>query len=343
VLKDAGVPALLAFYENRPVSVSARDLRLSIRHRGQLGQIVQSKDVADDAGIRVSLNEYSLLDELCSDRDKVRFRVSDYDPDRTDGFHAWRKHQYIINSEILSSQVVFSVPKLKTHEKVGITTGLKGYVGGVGHKDCLAHHRFGPPRLNGDEYPDNGRFQVLLSEFHDFVYRRRYPAFLARVLEILDKNSRRFARIVLRRTQSGAWGGNDTAWRMVVDLAHIMYYADIRGILCAAPQRRHIMLVDGIVGGEGDGPLSPSPVESRALFFSDNIAYGDSVAARLMGYDPASIPMLRYALHDGQLVDAPLAGEGECFLNGKAVRFAEIRPILGRPFVPPRGWRSRLT
>ena len=64
----------------------------------------------------------------------------------------------MIHRDVLEADVVIHLSKLKTHEKVGITCGLKGFVGSVGHKDCLAHHRFGPPGRGGDEYPDSQAF-----------------------------------------------------------------------------------------------------------------------------------------------------------------------------------------
>ena len=343
VLRDSGATDLLEFYGRQSVGVTARDLRLVINQRNILGRVTLSKEGDDSDATTVPLGKASLLDDLYHAGQAVKFRVSDYNPERIERFHARGTHDYVINNEIITSDVIISVPKLKTHEKVGITVGLKGFVGCVGHKDCLAHHRFGPPASNGDEYPDNGSWQLLVSRFHDFTHRRHYPALLSPLFEVLDNNVRRLMRRVLRKIQAGAWHGNDTAWRMTVDLAHIVHYADKQGTLSDRVQRRHLALVDGVVGGEGDGPLSPRPVESRTVFFSDNIVLADLTACRLMGFNPDALPLTRHASHDPALFETTQASPVECRANGAAIDLGAIGAVLGRPFVPPSGWKGAVS
>jgi hypothetical protein len=231
------------------------------------------------------------------------------------------------------------VPKLKTHEKVGITVGLKGFVGCVGHKDCLAHHRFGPPSNQGDEYPESGRWRVWLSALHEIVYRRQYPRFLDSWLEVADRNARRLARLTAGRVQAGAWHGNDTAWRMALDLAKIVHFANRAGKLTEKRQRAHLSIIDGIIGGEGEGPLSPRAVKSGVLIFSDNVVTGDHIACRLMGFAPKRVPLVRGALD----YEALAGGAHEfCVVDGQLRDVAALSPILGRAFVAPSGWQDAL-
>lgn len=342
VLGDTGANVLLDFYKCNNVEVSARDLRLFVAPRNSLGHIISKDEASDDEGVIVDLKENSLLDKLYHGQKNVAFRVSDYDPDRTETMHALHKHKYIINKYILSSDVVMSVPKLKTHEKVGITVGLKGFVGSVGHKDCLAHHRFGSVKINGDEYPDHSHSQILLSRFHDFVYRRNYPQCLNSLLEIMDKNLGRVFRKIFRKVRSGAWHGNDTAWRMAVDLANILYFGGTNGFLFDRPKRKHLIFVDGVIGGEGDGPLSPTAVASKSLIFSDNVVCGDVIACKLMGYDTRKIPLINYSERESKLTDNVALGKTFCTLNRKRIRVDDLRPVLDRPFVPPTGWQGHL-
>jgi uncharacterized protein (DUF362 family) len=342
VLEDTGSNVVLDFYKFNNARVSAKDLRLFVAHRNNLGQIVFEGSVRNDEGIVVNLNQKSLLDELYKGQETVKFRVSDYNPDRTETMHALHKHKYIINKRVLSSNVVLSIPKLKTHEKVGITVGLKGFVGSVGQKDCLAHHRFGPTRLNGDEYPDNSRAQILVSRFHDFVYRRNYPQCFNSLFEIADKSLGKVLKKIFKKTRAGAWYGNDTAWRMTVDLANILYFADTNGFLSDKPKRKHLVFVDGVIGGEGEGPLSPTPVASNSLIFSDNVVAGDVVACKLMGYDTTTIPSIYYLEREGKLTDNIALGKIFCVLNGKRIRVDDLRPVLNRSFVPPTGWQGHL-
>ena len=44
---------------------------------------------------------------------------------------------------------------------------------------------------------------------------------------------------------------------MTVDLLRIFIYADKEGNLQNTPSRKILSIVDGIIGGEGDGPLNP--------------------------------------------------------------------------------------
>ena len=54
--------------------------------------------------------------------------MGDYAPEETLSFHSTGKHIYTIHCDALEADVVISVPKLKTHEKVGITCAIKGTV-----------------------------------------------------------------------------------------------------------------------------------------------------------------------------------------------------------------------
>ncbi|MGB2870015.1 MAG: DUF362 domain-containing protein [Bacteroidota bacterium] len=340
VLDDTRASSVLEFYKREGVGITAKDLRLLIAPRSPLGDVRSSSEADENSATTVVLREDSLLDELSHSDETVKFRVTDYNPDRTEGFHRHREHRYVLNNEVLASDVIVSVPKLKTHEKVGITVGIKGLVGCVGHKDSLAHHRFGPPELQGDEYPDDGRWQVALSRFHDFVYRRRYPRGVAGILEVLDKSGRRVARKVFRKIRAGAWHGNDTAWRMAADLLRIVHFADRQGVMKTTTQRKHVVLIDGVVGGEGEGPLSPSGVDSRVVAFSDNLVCGDLAACALMGFDAKKIPMVQHAVTRSRLVDpsAPV----DCRKDGKNINLEGVASALGRPFLPPTGWRGYL-
>ncbi len=55
------------------------------------------------------------------------------------------------------------------------------------------------------------------------------------------------------------------------------------------------MLVDGIVAGEGNGPLNCDPVHADVLIFGTNPASVDAACAVLMGFDPEKIPVVRNA------------------------------------------------
>jgi hypothetical protein len=293
--------------------------------------------------VEIALGSESLLAEAAgSDERPARFRIADYRPERIEAFHSGGTHRYLIHRSILESDVVIHLSKLKTHEKVGVTCGLKGCVGAVTHKDCLAHYRFGSPAVGGDEYPAALRFLQPVSWLHDRVNARGPQGAFQGPLQILDRGVRTILRRVGART-GGGWSGNDTAWRMALDLARILHYADAGGTMQRDVQRTHLSLVDGIVGGEGAGPLSPDPVRSGAVVFADELASGDRAACRLMGFDPDAIPLVREASRAKRFPLGPgVAPIPAVCLNGTSISEEEIPAVASRPFRPPAGWRAAL-
>ncbi len=56
-----------------------------------------------------------------------------------------------------------------------------------------------------------------------------------------------------------------------------------------------LTFIDGLVGGEGNCPAPVDPVDSRVLISGNNPVETDRVAARMMGFDPAKIPLIQRA------------------------------------------------
>ncbi|MDI6704178.1 MAG: DUF362 domain-containing protein [bacterium] len=61
----------------------------------------------------------------------------------------------------------------------------------------------------------------------------------------------------------------------------------------------HLILIDGIIGQEGLGPISGDPVEMNLIMAGRNPVSVDSVASIIMGYDPAEVKHLVYAYEAG--------------------------------------------
>ena len=341
VMRDTGVRPVIQFYKERGLPVEECDLRLLVAERSDLGAIGHIEQLDEKDCVAVDLGPNSLLADV--DNEKPRYRVLDYDPKRTEANHQDGHHVYLINKKILDSDVIFSIPKLKTHEKVGITCAIKGCVGIVGHKHCLAHHRPGSCDKGGDEYQkDTLGLRGALSKCHEIVQRTPLQSAHGRYLRFVDRIVRSLFRPLLAGS-GGAWWGNDTCWRMAVDLARIATYADSLGNMQDRPQRNHLSIVDGVIGGEGEGPLAPTPVGSKALLFGDNITSVDRAAAVMMGYDPSVIPIVRNA---GSLDKYPLVGwslqEEEVVVNGQETNLEKFESDVKYKFRPPRGWRDHL-
>src|SRR5262249_27677851 len=101
-----------------------------------------------NAAIHVGLGKESFMESI----DNTRLYGADYNRGQTVQAHAGHRHEYMIASAVLSSDVVISVPKLKVHRKVGTTLNLKNMVGINCDKNHLAHYRVGSPATGGDEF-----------------------------------------------------------------------------------------------------------------------------------------------------------------------------------------------
>lgn len=341
VLRDTGTERLLEFYRDRQLPVEGSDLRLLVAERGATGLPGHTERRGNKDCIAVDLGADSLISQLGDEN--THFRVRDYDYRRTEACHRVGKHVYLLNRGILQSNVIFSIPKLKTHEKVGITCAIKGCVGAVGHKDSLAHHRFGSPKQGGDEYPsDSLGIRRRLSYLHDSIQTSSLQSGLGRWLRVFDRVLRRAIR-PLTPHGGGAWWGNDTCWRMAVDLSTILAYADDKGILQDIPARKHLALVDGIVGGEGQGPLAPKPVRSGVLIFGNNIVSVDRAAAIMMGYDPQKLSIVMGAMGLKKYPMPPHSpAKDNVFCNGAQVSLDDLKAYVVRRYVPPSGWKKYL-
>jgi len=342
VLRETGTAKMMEFYAMNGVPVNARDLRFFVLRSNSLGFVRSTERRPKDDEVAVDLGGESYFAELdCVSPPK--YRVMNYSRRRMESCHQAGSHVYVINRNLLESDVVISLPKFKTHEKVGLTCALKGFVGSVGHKDSLPHHRFGPPEKGGDEYPrDKGGILWKTSAFHDWVQMMAPDTRRGGLARVLDK----VIRAVLNRwapIREGAWWGNDTAWRMVLDLARIATYASFSGALQDKPQRTHLVLVDGIIGGEGGGPLFPTPVPTGLLLFSDGLLATDIAVAHLMGFDPQQMPFLREAQRSLRYsLPSPDWTTESMIYNGKPVALRELSSLLQRPFNPPPGWVGHL-
>ena len=80
----------------------------------------------------------------------------------------------------------------------------------------------------------------------------------------------------------------------------------------ATAVRPRYAIVDGIVGMEGNGPISGTAVDAGLLVFGDDVVATDTIASTLMGFDPESIPYLAEAGRFlGQLDRDRIADAGE--------------------------------
>ncbi len=197
--------------------------------------------------VEVNLGKDSLLYGI----DPTRFRGVFDERDETVTSHTGETQLYTFARSLYDADVYISIPKMKTHQKVGATLNLKGLVGTISNKNQLVHWQVGYPEIHGDEYPTKEAWE---------------------------------AGQTAKVTHRGAWPGNDTIWRMVVDL----YKSMLR------KRRKYFSVVDGIVAGEGQGPFCPTSKYANTLIMGDDLLNVDLVTARYMGFDPLKIKYLEY-------------------------------------------------
>lgn len=263
----------------------------------------------DPAGYaRVNLGERSMfapINDLCH-----LLYGSEYDTRELHSHQRDDVHEYLISKTVLLADCVISLPKLKTHKKTGLTVNMKNLVGINGNKNWLPHHREGTPSQGGDQFNDDG-VKNRLERSTVARFKRIFPflgplrPLVAGPIKAVGK--RLFGDTSVDRIRSGNWYGNDTTWRMVIDLNRILYYADAEGRVYDAPVRKLFSVVDGIIGGEGNGPMDPTAKPAGIIAAGCNPVTVDCACARLMGLDFAKLPVLRNCFdpHALPLVNVP--------------------------------------
>lgn len=211
---DADFRELLDFIEieklieKYDVPVSILDLRPlvcdDLKNYGKKDLMVSQK--GDPlGGVQVDLGKDSLFYGISPER----FRGVFDEREDTMAAHTGETQLYTYARSLYDADVYISIPKLKTHQKVGATLNLKGLVGSIINKNQLVHWQVGYPEIGGDEYPDKKSWEA-------------------------GQN----AKIKHR----GSWPGNDTIWRMVADLykglkrKNRRYFAVIDGIVAGEGQ-----------------------------------------------------------------------------------------------------------
>ena len=334
IVGPLGILDVIADLQRRHANLSFLDMRYfrvapvmaldDVRRFGRswnLGLLLRPSLPGDPRGYRtVDVGERSFfMGRSVPDRDLAFHRSHRHTPR---AHHRPGHHEYGIPNTVLDADVVINVPKMKTHKKTGVTLALKSVIGLSSEKYWLPHFTSGDPGRGGDEFD---RPQELAERIENRLSRLPLPgdnSLIARAARLGGP-----PKII-----DGGWEGNDTLWRTILDLNLILFYARRDGTMSGEPQRRYFTVVDGIVGGEGEGPLGATPVHSGLLVGGFDPALVDYEAARCMGFSPDKIPQIKRAL-DAGLLPTSRIGELARTLEGPA-------PDLS--FKPPRSWPSLL-
>lgn len=336
--RECRIESVLAHFRSMGHNIEVRDLRLTTLP----SRFGRHKRIYPDAGryCLFNLGDKSRLAPITHDHSE--FRVTLYEPELMKQHHHPGRHEYLVAGDVIEADVVFNLPKLKTHKKAGMSGALKNAVGIVGFKEYLPHHRKGGSDSGGDCYEGRSFLKCMAENALD-----RANSSSNMILKYLNA---RLAGLVIRLNRrlrkevqdlEGSWHGNDTVWRTCLDIQTILHYGDREGQLSDVPQRKVITITDAIVAGEGDGPLAPSPVPLRTMTFGTNVAALDWIHCLLMGLDPCKIPLVANAFKK----DAwPLAwfqpDNIRVYVNGNILPDTRTVGRFGRSFCPSAGWRG---
>ena len=144
--------------------------------------------------------------------------------------------------------------------------------------------------------------------------------------------------------RNGNWSGNDTCWRMALDLNRALLYVNSDGTWRDRfHPKAYLAIADGIVGGQGNGPLCPDPVQSNVLVSGNNPAEVDAVVAKLMGFDPDKIPIIKHAFEPHRWpITTRKMDEIMVFDDRieREVKIDKLMPAVDGGFGPHYGWKN---
>jgi uncharacterized protein (DUF362 family) len=286
------------FREQRGVDIPFIDCRLWTLDNLDLygykaGRIALPGDPAGT--VEADLGARSLFHGLSD----ARFRGTYNDRRETRAFHRGGRHAYVFSASMYNADVFISIPKLKAHAKVGATLNIKGLIGTVANKNGLIHWQIGFPSQGGDEYPEPehpaDRFKLSLQHFlMDHLSERLHLA--GRGLLRKSAAGRALMRwfqtdAQRKRMLRGSAALNDTTWRMTCDVYNL-FVRDLPGRRARPP--RFLSVVDGIRGGDTDGPHFPCPVAPGVIVTGEDLLATDLACVRLMDFDDTQIQYLRH-------------------------------------------------
>jgi uncharacterized protein (DUF362 family) len=338
-----GLDKVKAYYDQLAgaVDIELLDLR-SIRFETRDAVVVRRHSLRGDprGGVAVNLGRHSALYRF---KGEGRYYGADYDTKEVNQHHHGELHEYQLSGTAMEADVIIDVPKLKSHHKVGVTLALKGVVGLNCGRNWLPHRTQGTPSTGGDQFANSG-YRQRFEAWGVQTFERaslRFPVVVPEIYRIAKRIGRKVFGESHNTIRGGGWHGNDTLWRMVLDINRVLLYADRSGRLEERPTKRRLCIIDGIVAGEGMGPVNADPLNCGVILAGQNPVAVDVVGAELMGFDYQRIPMLAEAFkpHALPLVQFGPERIATCSnVSGWSGSIEKLRHANPFHFSPPLGW-----
>lgn len=348
IVRVTGLNYLKRFYNDKGLDFEYIDLRFetyTTKNDVVVDRIRQSGD--PNGSIKFDLG---IKSEFLNHNGSGKYYGADYYTDQLNEHHQNEKHEYLIAGTAIKSDVIINLPKLKTHKKTGITASLKNLVGITANKNWLPHHTEGHPNNGGDGHPDPSFLHWAEKKIANTM--RRNISNIPGMGTWLHRKSRGIGVSLLGDSEStirnGNWWGNDTIWRMCLDLNKILLYGNADGTFRTPSdktRKKYISIIDAVIAGGGNGPLNPDPVDMKSMILGTNPASTDAVCAYLMGFDPDKLPIVReafkcnsYPIADWIWQDIDVKSNNHMW-NGS---LSEISPDSTYVFKPHFGWLDKI-
>lgn len=359
MIDKTGYREMIDILNNRGINVLLKDFRTT--------KTIANEDVwVDEQNVDGVLAESQIINlgresEFFRNCENESYHGGGYDIQETSKHHRGMIQEYKVSKEIISADVIISIPKFKTHKKAGITCCLKNLVGINTDKNYLPHFTLNNILNQGDEMPPlYGRFRanmILYNIFRIYILGKHWKRiskvavkYLRRKRDINIKSKKKSFSPKIKMAQSlhfritgqnidgGSWPGNLTIARMIIDLNKIFLCTDKNGILQEknsfhnSNRRKCFFIVDAYIAGMGDGPKEAVPGNLGIVAAGFNGFQVDTALLKLLRINPDSIPVYRIGKQYGWLT-----GEKryETLLNGQLLTNEDC---FAEKIVPPSNW-----
>lgn len=287
---------IIRFYQSKQINVVWKDFRNLIvnSERGMLKPLKQGANSSDI--VTVDLGKHS---KHYTDSGKHSYGICGYTDESINRNHCDKtgRHIYAVAQTMLDADVIINLPKPKTHRFAGITGAQKNFVGICPDKETLPHYKSGTKCCGGDESNKN----TVLSKIISGTYKKYLKS--CKEEQYKFANFYYFIYACCGKAKSkmlfthGAWYGNDTIWRTIIDLNKIVFYCRKDGVLDFSKKQRLVFTIgDMIIAGENDGPLHPDSKKLGIILSSHNCAVFDALFCKITGFDKENIPTVRHSL-----------------------------------------------
>ena len=343
LLQNTGYGGLVSYLRGKAtdtLAVQVADLR-EVKYTKKEGRIIQEKREALEFGSKtIDLKResfFAMMPRTCG------FRVTGYAGRDTYAHHGKNHNEYKVSDAVLEADVVVNVVKPKTHRIAGYTGALKNMIGINARKEYLPHHQKGAKGKGGDEYTDGHGmlkwFNSTGNDIKNWAIKKDYQAVASMANEFSRRIGRKLDKYEPGRKKFGMWHGNDTIWRTILDVNHIVRFADKDGIMQKHKQRKILHFGDMVACGECEGPLEPSYKKVGGILFSESAVVFDLFVVKLMGFAWKSFPVLAHAVR--------CQGRSTFYMQSNEGRYdKEIAQISGEDtfyFIPTKGWLEYLS